>query len=395
VSQVLVTQAKYRALLLGLGLTAACTSGPTAPGESTGGQSQAGGNGGTGISSGGTGAGGHGGSVGSGATSGNVGMGTGGTSASGGTSPATGGAQATGGTGQSSGGNGAMSAGGASTGGTSNGGMSSVGGGVGTGGSSAGTGGSSNGGSSNGGRGPQGGTNGGGAGGRSDGGAGASMHANAGATSCTFPSGWKPGNPTYTTYDLPNATTACGYQGSSNNIKNIAVASNYAAIPAPSSGFSTDDRCGACVKIGNAIVTIVDECPYDGSQNKPCANNPSGHLDLSTQGASNAGVKGDPNVSGQAAWNFVPCPINGNVVVRLKQGNDNEFFIENEILPIKGVVCGSQTGSRTTYGAWHFGQNINGQACDVTDAADRTITVTVGSTQNQNVDTGVQFPKCQ
>jgi hypothetical protein len=386
-----VSQAKYRAVLVCMGLSVACASGPTAPGESSGGRSQAGGSGGSGITSGGATTGGHAGSVGSGATSGTVGMSSGGSGATGGTGPATGGmGQETGGTGQSSGGNGAMSAGGASTGGSSNGGMSSGG----SGGSSNG-GGTSTGGSQNGGGGPTGGTNGGGAGGRSSGGAGGSVHANAGATSCSFPSGWKPGNPTYTTYDLPNATTACGYQGSSNNIKNIAVASNYAAIPAPSSGFSTDDRCGACVKIGNAIVTIVDECPYDGSQNKPCANNPSGHLDLSTQGASNAGVKGDPNVQGQAAWNFVPCPINGNVVVRLKQGNDNEFFIENEILPIKGVVCGSQTGSRTTYGAWHFSQNVNGQSCDVTDAADRTITVTVGSTQNQNVDTGVQFPKCQ
>jgi hypothetical protein len=195
---------------------------------------------------------------------------------------------------------------------------------------------------------------------------------------------------------LPNPATACGYTGSNNNISNIAAGANYAAIPGKSpSDFDTSNRCGACVQIGNAIVTIVDECPYDsGSNNAPCAANPTGHLDLSTSAASAAGVKGDPALKNQAAWKFVPCPINGNVVVRLKNGNNNEMYIENVILPIQSVTCASQAGSRTSYGAWHFGSNIPGASCDVTDVAGRAITVTAGSTQGQNVDTGKQFPKC-
>jgi hypothetical protein len=224
--------------------------------------------------------------------------------------------------------------------------------------------------------------------------AGMSGSGNAGSTSCSFPSAWTPSSPTYTTYSLPNAQTACGYEGSNNNISNIAVAGNYAAIPAASSGFSTSDRCGACVQIGSAIVTIVDECPYDANQNAPCKNNPTGHLDLSTNAASAGNVKGDPSVQGQNAWKFVPCPINGNVMVRLKNGNNNEIYIENEILPIASVTCDGQTGSRQTYGAWHFAANINGKSCTVTDAAKRTISVTVGNTQGQNVNSGVQFPKC-
>jgi hypothetical protein len=224
--------------------------------------------------------------------------------------------------------------------------------------------------------------------------AGMSGSGNAGSTSCSFPSSWTPSSPTYTTYSLPNAQTACGYEGSNNNISNIAVAGNYAAIPAPSSGFSTSDRCGACVQIGSAIVTIVDECPYDSNQNAPCKNNPGGHLDLSTNAASAGNVKGDPSVQGQNAWKFVPCPINGNVMVRLKNGNNNEIYIENEILPIASVTCDGQTGSRQTYGAWHFAANINGKSCTVTDAANRTISITVGNTQGQNVNSGVQFPKC-
>src|ERR1700690_119081 len=91
------------------------------------------------------------------------------------------------------------------------------------------------------------------------------------ATSCTFPSSWAPGSPTYTTYSLPNAQTACGYNGNNNTIANIAVGANFAAIPDASSNFANGNRCGACVQIGSAIITIVDECPTSGGQNAPCA----------------------------------------------------------------------------------------------------------------------------
>jgi hypothetical protein len=90
----------------------------------------------------------------------------------------------------------------------------------------------------------------------------------------------------------------------------------------------------------------------------------------------------------------VPCPVTGNVKVRLKPGNNNEFFIENEILPIQSVTCSGQSGSRTSYGAWHFSADVNGTSCSATDIGNANITFTVGSTQGQDVDTGVQFQKC-
>ena len=212
-------------------------------------------------------------------------------------------------------------------------------------------------------------------------------------TPCSFPSNWTPAGATYTTYTLPNPSTACGYEGQNNTIKNIHNGGYFAAIPGNTSqDFNTRDRCGACVQIGNAIITIVDECPNDS--NPPCAANPGGHLDLSNAGANAGSVRGDPAVRGQNQWKFVPCPINGNVVVRLKPGNNNEMFIENMILPIKAVTCAGLTGSRTFYGAWHFDSNIPGAECQVTDLANRTISVTAGKTQGENVDTGVQFPKC-
>ncbi len=283
------------------------------------------------------------------------------------------------------------SSGGASRGGTSGNGAggSNSGGSAGRGGS-AGSGGAAKGGSTGSGGAASGGS---GSGGASKGGATSSGGST--STSCSFPSGWGPGSPTYTTYDLPNPQTACGYTGSNNNITNIVNAGYYAAIPGNSSSdFNTSSRCGACVQIGSAIVTIIDECPYDGSNNPPCKANPTGHLDLSSAAASAAGVKGDPALKNQAAWKFVPCPVNGNVKVRLKPGNNNEIFIENEILPIASVTCNGQTGSRTSYGAWHFSADINGKSCSATDIANRTINFTAGSTQGQNVDTGVQFPKC-
>jgi hypothetical protein len=216
---------------------------------------------------------------------------------------------------------------------------------------------------------------------------------NTAPTPCTFPSNWTPSGATYTTYSLPNPATACGYEGSNNTIKNIANGANFAAIPGNTpQDFNTRDRCGACVQIGNAIITIVDECPNDS--NPPCKANPGGHLDLSNAGANAGGVRGDPALRNQNQWKFVPCPVNGNVVVRLKNGNNNEMYIENVIVPITAVNCDGQTGSRTYYGAWHFGQNIPGASCELTDLAGRKLTVTAGSAQGQNVDTGVQFPKC-
>jgi len=76
----------------------------------------------------------------------------------------------------------------------------------------------------------------------------------------------------------------------------------------------------------------------------------------------------------------VPCPVTGNVKVRLKPGNNNESFIENEILPIQSVTCSGQTGLRTSYGAWHFSVNVNGTSCSATDIGNASITFTVGNT---------------
>ena len=142
------------------------------------------------------------------------------------------------------------------------------------------------------------------------------------------------------------------------------------------------------------IATVIDECPYgnDGG-NSACAANAQGHLDLSKAAFDRLGYSvGNPSGTN---WKFVPCPVSGNVKVRFKSGNNNEFFIENVITPIASVSVNGQSASRQSYGAWHVGGAISTPATlQMTDMAGRMLTVMLNSgTSNQ--DSGNQFPACQ
>ena len=197
---------------------------------------------------------------------------------------------------------------------------------------------------------------------------------------------------------------------SSDIITNIPTPGYFAAIPGNSSSdFNTSKYCGACAQVSNGgrsvVVTIVDECPADLKDasgnflNAPCRNNPNGHLDLSVAAFSALGFSvGNPTGT---TWKFVPCPVtttpaSHNVVVRVKSGNPNEIFIENEIAPIAQVSLNGTQAVRQSYGAWHFSGNIpSGATLTLTDNVGRVITVPVNSTTpNQNQDTGKQFPAC-
>jgi hypothetical protein len=250
-------------------------------------------------------------------------------------------------------------------------------------------------------------------GGNGTGGAGTGGAATGGSgpTACNLPNHTGSGSFTYYWFGQGTARegsgfrTACGYYGTESgqtdtvqNIANMSSANTtyFAAVPG-TSGFNTSARCGACVQItgqnGKVIIaTIADECPYgsDGG-NTVCANNPGGHLDLSKAAFDQLGYSvGNPSGTN---WKNVPCPVTGNVIVRLKTGNPNELFVENSILSIASV----QGASRTSYGTWHFGSNLAvGQSIQLTDAVGRTLTIQLSSTsQNVNQDTGKQFPACQ
>ena len=221
------------------------------------------------------------------------------------------------------------------------------------------------------------------------------------------------GNGSFTYYYFGQGTakdgsgyrTACGYYGTESgqvdtiqNIANTSPAKNtyFAAIPGQN-GFDSKSHCGECAQITGqngkqVIATIIDECPYGGDgNNSACANNPNGHLDLSVDVFNQLGYSvGNPTGTN---WKFVPCPVTGNIIARVKPGNPNELFLENTILAITAVAG----ASRQSYGAWHFGSNLNsGQSIQLTDEANRQLTIQLSSTsQGQNQDTGKQFPACQ
>jgi expansin (peptidoglycan-binding protein) len=208
--------------------------------------------------------------------------------------------------------------------------------------------------------------------------------------------------------------TACGYYGTeggssasgpNDTVQNIASAAPassmyFAAIPG-TSGFDSKTNCGACIQITGAngkmvTATIIDECPYgsDGG-NTVCQMNPTGELDLSTALFDQLGyATGNPTGT---TWKFVPCPVTGNVILQIKAGNQNEIFIQNTVLALTSVARGSEIATRQSYGAWHFGSNLNvGDTLTLVDAANRSLSVQVSSTaMRTNQDTGKQFPACQ
>jgi hypothetical protein len=225
------------------------------------------------------------------------------------------------------------------------------------------------------------------------------------------------GSGTFTNYSFGQGTgmqngyyvTACGYHGhetggsTSDTVDNIANNSPaksgyFAAIPSQSSSnFDSSKYCGACAQITNGgnsvIVTVIDACPEDS--NPPCKSNPNGHLDLSVPAFDALGYStGDPK---NTTWKFVPCPVSGNVFVRIKPGNPNEIFIEGGVTAIASVTLNGAQATRQSYGAWHFSNNIaGGSTLMLTDLAGRSLSVQVNSTTaDQNQDTGKQFPKCQ
>ena len=81
--------------------------------------------------------------------------------------------------------------------------------------------------------------------------------------------------------------------------------------------------------------------------------------------------------------------------MRIKQAN--EVYIENVILALKTVSRPGGGASHTSDGSWHFNSNVgSGSQLTLTDAANRTMMVTLGSgATDQNQDTGKQFLTCQ
>jgi hypothetical protein len=231
-------------------------------------------------------------------------------------------------------------------------------------------------------------------------------------TSCNIPGTSYNGNGSFTWYHFSQGTgrdgsgyrTACGHYGTASGmtdtVQNIAstspASSNYfVAFPGEGpSNFDTVRYCGACIQATNGsrsiIATVIDQCPKDS--NPLCRN--AGHLDLSYPAWQALGYSvGNPS---NTTWRFVPCPVSGNIIVRIKPGNADQVYIENTITGINTVTMNGSPATHLSYGAWDLPGNAAGATLNLTDLAGRTVTVRVnGSTMGLNQDTGVQFPRCQ
>ncbi|HEX3776715.1 MAG TPA: hypothetical protein VHV51_19720, partial [Polyangiaceae bacterium] len=233
--------------------------------------------------------------------------------------------------------------------------------------------------------------------------------ASGGATACTLPPALGTGSQSLTWYYFGQGTarngsqyqTACGYlgteSGTDDTVNNIATPSDYfVAIPgATSSNFTNSNYCGACVQITNTsngrsvTATVIDECPVDS--NPACAT--AGHLDVSKTAFDALGFPvGNP--SSGVSWKVVPCNVTGDVKVRVKSGNPNQVYIENERLPIQSVTQNGGQATRLSYGAWQLPSNAAGSTLVLTDASGRQISV-VASSSTTDQDSGKQFPACQ
>jgi len=191
----------------------------------------------------------------------------------------------------------------------------------------------------------------------------------------------------------PTTKVACGYTGMEttsagfssvdqvNNIANKAPANNtyFAAIPGASNMSWPVTDCGACVKIGSIIATIVDLCPTGSNQNPRCTE--SNHLDLSTAAFSAAGFGnngGDPSGS----WQFIACPVTGNIQAVPNSVAGNQYYFENAVYPISTV----NGQAPSTFGYFTVAP---GPLTIVSSAVGQTITG--GALPSGGGDTGMQF----
>ncbi len=276
----------------------------------------------------------------------------------------------------------------------------------------AGTGGRGTGGSGMGGRGM------GGSGMGGSGMGGASMGGATGNLACMKPGPeYTSGNGSVTLYTLnqgSNGVVHCSYQVAGQNpdvIAHIPTGSGQYFGAMNTGDYNGAHTCGACVEVTRdgsrkVVVTIVDECP--SSTNSKCVR---GHIDLSqnaftqigttTEGFLGTGNNLQPQRAnvGSISWRYVACPVTGDVFARIKQDNPNEIFIENVVVPVKGVTVNGQASNLLqTYNAWNFGSTniLTGANIAVTDINNSVINFTLANmTQNFDNDTGKKFPTCQ
>ncbi|QRV84699.1 expansin-yoaJ [Ceratobasidium sp. AG-Ba] len=103
--------------------------------------------------------------------------------------------------------------------------------------------------------------------------------------------------------------------------------------------------CGACIKItgasGSVIAMVNDQCPE-------CVDN---HLDLDEAYAAQVDVNFRTKGIFDIKWQFVPCPVTGNLQFKNKEGTSAWYFavqVRNSRLPIDTLEVSTNSGATWT-----------------------------------------------
>ena len=190
---------------------------------------------------------------------------------------------------------------------------------------------------------------------------------------------------------------------SGSSVVNVSTGNGEYIVAMGPTDYGNSATCGACVEVtrddGQSVtVTVADQCPE-------CQ---AGHIDLSRAaflqiGTESEGYLGTTNggAVGIISWRYVPCPVQGNVIITLKEPSNqgwNEFMVQNSRLPIVSFEAnwsGSWvTGTRQTYNYFNVGGSLSFPLqVRLTDINGNVIEGTLQANQADQ-DLGVQFPSC-
>jgi expansin len=210
-------------------------------------------------------------------------------------------------------------------------------------------------------------------------------------------------NGSATFYD-PSKEVNCSFPMDGSNVEHVSTGDGAFIVAMGPSEYGGSAACGACLEVtrdngAKVVVTVSDSCP--GCQ--------AGHIDLSRAafmeiGTEQEGYLGTTNggAVGLISWKYVPCPVEGNVLIALKEpGYDswNEFMVENTRMPVTKLEVNWSgewiEGTRQTYNYFNVGATLSFPLrVRVTDVAGNQVDgMILGVGPEEELDG--QFPACK
>ncbi|WP_437839401.1 expansin EXLX1 family cellulose-binding protein [Sorangium sp. So ce1153] len=236
--------------------------------------------------------------------------------------------------------------------------------------------------------------------------------ASGGTCSIPLPS-YEDGDGSVTWYTLDQGSAGavnCSFPVQGDRVAHVATGEGRYFAAMNTADYNSAAACGACVEVSRddgrkVVATVVDQCPSDG--NPKCT---AGHIDLSRDaflqiGSADEGYLGTGNggARGKISWKYVPCPVEGNISLVLKEQNAwwNEFRVQGHRTPIAKLAVylnGSwKEARRQSYNYWRVGDGNMAPGpwrVRVTDVLGEAIETTVEvSTAEQPAS--AQFSACE